>query len=408
VAVRERTKYQGVYRRESTDRKFKGKPDICFDISYKADGKKVWEKVGWLSEGYSEKLAADILAERKRSIRHGEELPKQKAKAPTFKDLADKYLKWSKENKNREGIEDKSRYEHHLKPRFDNKRLDEISPFDLERMKSEMAKAGLSPKTISHCLGLIRSMYNRASDWEFYQGENPVKKVKKPVIQNTRDRFLSIEESENLLKELKRDHRFKKEYKELKDPKLHDIALLSLHTGARASEVFNLKGQDIDFRNGLITLRDTKNKETRYAPMTKSVKAMLKRRIPSGREDFIPDAYVFTKDIRKSKDAFKNEPQKIKEVSNAFERAINRLGWNDGVTDPRQKIVFHTCRHTFASWLAIQGTPIFTIAKLMGHKSIAMSERYSHLSTDHKKDAINGLEASLNGNNGKVVNLNGE
>jgi len=78
------------------------------------------------------------------------------------------------------------------------------------------------------------------------------------------------------------------------------------------------------------------------------------------------------------------------------------------VTDQRQKIVFHTCRHTFASWLAIQGTPIFTIAKLMGHKSIAMSERYSHLSTDHKKDAINGLEASLNGNNGKVVNLNGE
>jgi integrase len=277
MAVRERTKYQGVYRRESSDKKFKGKPDICFDISYKADGKKVWEKVGWLSEGYSEKLASDILAERKRTIRHGEELPKQKAKAPIFKDLADKYLKWSRENKNREGIEDKSRYERHIKTRFDDKRLDEISPFDLERMKSEMAKAGLSPKTISHCLGLIRSMYNRASDWGFYQGENPVKKVKKPVIQNARDRFLSVEESEILLKELKRDHRFKKEYRELEDPKLHDIALLSLHTGARASEIFNLKGQDIDFRNGLITLRDTKNKETRYAPMTEAVKVMLKR-----------------------------------------------------------------------------------------------------------------------------------
>lgn len=402
---RKATKEKGVYEVISESKTHKRKPDVCYYIAYKLDGKLTWEKIGWLSEGYSVKLAADIRAERMRSMRHGEELPKQKAKAPTFKDLADKYLKWSKANKNREGIEDKSRYEHHLKARFDNKRLDEISPFDLERMKSEMAKAGLSPKTISHCLGLIRAMYNRASDWGFYQGENPVKKVKKPVIQNARDRFLSIEEADILLKELKRDHRFKKEYRELEDPKLHDIALLSLHTGARASEIFNLKGQDIDFRNGLITLRDTKNKETRYAPMTEAAKAMLKRRIPSGREDFIPDTYVFVKDTRKSKDTSKDEPPKIKEVSNAFERAINRLGWNDGVSDPRQRVVFHTCRHTFASWLAIQGTPLYTIARLMGHKSIAMSERYSHLSPDHKKEAVNGLVAALNGNKKKVVSL---
>jgi integrase len=121
----------------------------------------------------------------------------------------------------------------------------------------------------------------------------------------------------------------------------------------------------------------------------------------------MPDAYVFTKDVRKSKSTSKDEPTKIKEVSNAFERAINRLGWNEGVSDPRQRVVFHTCRHTFASWLAIQGTPIFTIAKLMGHKSIAMSERYSHLSPDHKKEAVNGLEAALNRGN-KIVEVKTE
>ncbi len=386
---RRRTKEKGVYEVVSDTKTHKGKPDICFYIAYRLEGKLTWEKVGWVSEGYGVKVAAGLRADRMRSMRHGDELPKQRAKAPTFKTLAGKYLKWSTENKNRGGIEDKSRYERHLKERFDDKRLDEISPFDLERMKTELGKAGVSPKTISHCLGLLRAMYNRASDWNLYQGPNPVKKVKMPVIQNARDRFLSVEEAEILLTELKRNPRFKKEQKDLEDPKLHDMALLSLHTGARASEIFNLKGQDIDFRNRLITLRDTKNTETRYAPMTEAVLDMLKRRMPANLT-----SHVFTD----------SAGGKIKEVSNSFERVIDRIGFNDGVDDPRQRVVFHTLRHTFASWLAIQGTPILTIARLMGHKSISMSERYSHLSPDHKKEAVNGLEAAFNGR-GNVIKL---
>lgn len=360
-------------------------PDVCFYIAFKLDGKLTWEKIGWLSDGYSVKVAADIRAERTRSMRHGEELPQQKKKALTFSALARKYLKWSAENKSREGIDDKSRYENHLKDRFDDKRLDAISPFDLERMKSDMSKAGISPKTISHCLGLLRAMYNRADDWNLYDGPNPVKKIKMPVVQNARDRFLSIEEADKLLKELRRNPRYKKEHRELEDPKLHDITLFSLHTGARASEIFNLKMQDIDLQSRLVTLRDTKNTETRYAPMTEAVRDMLKRRMPKDKKQITPDAYIFTDE----------DGAKIKEVSNSFERVIDRLGFNKGVTDPRQRVVFHTCRHSFASWLAIQGTPLYTIAKLMGHKSIAMSERYSHLSPDHKKDAINGLEMAL-------------
>ena len=389
------TQYPGVYERHAE--RLIGVPDICFDISYKKDGKKIWEKVGWKSQGYSSDLVRKIRNERIIALQHGDELPSEKAKAQMFKEVAEKYLKWSSENKNRAGIEDQSRYDNHLKNRFDNKRLDEISPFDLERMKSEMAKVGISPKTISHCLGLIRAIYNRAADWNLYDGPNPVKKIKMPVIQNARDRYLSIEEADLLLNELKRDHRFKNEYRVLPDPKLHDIALLSLHTGARAKEIFSIKWQDVDFRNGLITLRDTKNTETRYAPMTEAVREMIKRRMPSDEVDQMdPNTHIFTDE----------DGEKIKEVSNSFERVVHRLGFNQGVTDRRQKVVFHTCRHSFASWLAIQGTPLYTIAKLMGHKSIAMSERYSHLSPDHKKQAVMSLENALNDKrNGKIINI---
>lgn len=387
MAYRTLTKYRGVFERYSQERMFNGKPDVCFDVRYKLDGKDIFEKVGWASEGYTAKQAENVRIDRLRSMRHGEELPQQKKKAITFEKLAEKYLKEYSAKKNREGIEDQSRYDNHLKERFDNKRLDEILALDLERMKTDMAKKGYSPKTISHCLGLIRSMYNKASDWNLYQGPNPVSRVKKPTIQNARDRFLSIKEANALLKELKHNHQIKKEYKELKDHKLHDMALLSLHTGARAGEIFKLKAYDVNFDTQLITLRDTKNKETRYAPMTKEIKIMLKRRMP---ED--SNVYIFT-----DKDG-----NKIKEISNAFDRIVDLLGFNEGVEDRRRKVVFHTCRHTFASWLAMQGTPILTIARLMGHKSIAMSERYSHLSPDHKKDAVNAVAAVLRNNKANV------
>ena len=382
---RHKTQFAGVYQRVAE--RVIGKSDIVFDISYKKEGKKTWEKVGWKSQGYSAELARKIRNERIIAMQHGDELPQDKKKAITFEKLAEQYLKWSAENKSRDGIDDKSRYENHLKDRFDNKRLDEIVLLDLERMKSEMTKAKLSQKTIAHCLALIRAMYNKGLDWGLYNGENPVRKKRPgekkgimPTVQNARDRFLSVEEAELLLKELKRNHQIKKEYKELKDPKLHDMSLLSLHTGARAGEIFNLRGQDIDLKNQIIALRDTKNSETRYAPMTAEVKAMLKRRAKGD-----PRAFIFT-----DKDG-----EKIKEVSNAFQRIVDKVGLNKGVEDTRLRVVFHSLRHTFASWLAIEGTPLYTIAKLMGHKSIAMSERYSHLSPDHKKDAVNAVAAAL-------------
>ena len=55
--------------------------------------------------------------------------------------------------------------------------------------------------------------------------------------------------------------------------------------------------------------------------------------------------------------------------------AVEKLGFNKGIEDPRQKVVFHTLPHTFGSWLAIQGTPILTIKELMGHKTLAVTEK---------------------------------
>jgi len=386
--MREKTKFPGVYQREALNRKNGNKKDICFDITYKIEGKKVWEKAGWLSEGYSAKLAHDIRSERLRSIRHGQELPKQRKKAPFMKDVWKKYEKWAETNKTRRGSVDVSRWQCHLKDRFENKRLNEISSFDLERLKADLSK-DLSPASVKHCLVLIRQLYNKSIVWRLYKGENPVKGVKLPSLTNERTRFLTHEEAKLLLQKLRQNTRKKKKIEDLADPKLHDIALLSLHTGMRAGEIFALRGHDIDFKNEVITIRDPKNNTTRHAYMTASVKDILMRRIPQAFGD-----YVFTD----------NHGKQIVSVSHRFRKIVEELGLNEGVIDPRQRVNFHTLRHTFASWLAIQGETLQTIGDLLGHKDLTMTRRYSHLSPDHKRRATARLESDFNGK-GKVIKI---
>ncbi len=375
MGQRNGTIYPGVYQREALGRTFKGKPDI----TYRHEGKKVWERVGWLSDGYSAKLAADILSNRKRTIRHGEELPREKQRIPYFKDAAEKYFEWAKVNHTREGRDSKSRYEVHLKEILGAKRLDEISSFDLERLKGDLLKGGLAPATVRHCLVVVRAIFNKIFAWKFYQGPNPVKDVTLPTIQNQRTRFLSHEEAARLLESLRIDPRIKNPAKRLnaKPMALHDISLLSLHTGMRAGECFALRGQDIDLANGIITVRDPKNKTTRHAYMTEAVRAMLERRKPAE-----PSALVFP-------DRKGNHAQ---QASQAFRRAVNALGFNKGVKDRRERITFHSLRHSFASWLALQGETLQTIGELLGHKDLTMTQRYSHLVPDHKRRATVTLE----------------
>lgn len=358
-------KATGVYFRESNSKRHRGKPDKCFYITYRNSAEKfVWEKIGWTSEGYSVAYASNIRAERVRAIRHGEELPSKRKKEITFGEAWTEFDKWIETNTSRPA-NDRSRYKVHLKDRFEDKLLSDITPLELEKLKSAIIKEGKAPETVKHALALVRRIFNKAKAWDFYKGENPVSSVKLPQVNNRRERFLSREESQLLLIELEKvSYNFR------------NIAFLSLYTGLRAGEIFNLKWNHIDLENDLILLADSKSGRSRTAYMTKGVKNMFKS-LKNGE----PEEFVFTD---------RNDNQ-VKEVSNTFSRVVKKLGFNEGISDRRQRVCFHTLRHTFASWLAIQGTSILTIKELLGHQSLAMTERYSHLSPDVKREAVEKL-----------------
>jgi integrase len=256
-----------------------------------------------------------------------------------------------------------------IKPVIGRKTLNQIDPLDLECIKKNMSDAQKSPRLIQYALAVIRQVFNYAKILDIYHKDNPVSKVKKPSVDNRRLRFLTKKEADLLLAELRK-----------RSQQLHDIALLSLHCGLRAGEIFNLTWDCINFEKEQILIKDPKNRNNRYAFMTAKVKNMLKQRYQGKSNDLI------FKD-RKGK--------KIVSVSKAFFRAVEDLGFNKDIEDRRQKVVFHTLRHTYASWLVERGVDLYTVKELMGHKTLAMTERYSHLGENTLKQAVSRLDETL-------------
>ena len=78
---------------------------------------------------------------------------------------------------------------------------------------------------------------------------------------------------------------------------------------------------------------------------------------------------------------------KITAISKTFDHVVKSLGLNDEVVDRRQKVLFHTLRHTHASWLVMEDVDLYTVQKIMGHSTLAMTQRYSHLAPGKLKQA---------------------
>jgi integrase len=200
-------------------------------------------------------------------------------------------------------------------------------------------------------------------------------------------RFLTHEEANQILEALKE-----------KTLDSWRITLISLHCGLRFSEIARLIFGDIDLERNTLWVRDPKNTRSRFAYLTEEVRQALSEMEPRGRNDLIfPD---------------RNGGQR-RAMSDTFDRVVAASTLNKGVTDARMKVCFHTCRHSFASWLVECGEDLLVVRDLLGHKSLAMTERYSHLSPNTLQRASKNLDQRLaaskandgNGQMKKVVSL---
>jgi integrase len=388
------TSVKGIRYREHPTRKHGVKADRYFCIRFQSNGKRVEESLGWASDGWTLDKATTLLAglreaarkgegpqrlqekrdlaERKRIVREEAKLQEERENIP-FETVWEQYRAHSKTTGKVPDTlrREKNLYEYWLKPVLANRPLKMIAPIDLERVKSNMTKAERAPRSVQYALAVVRQVFNYADTNDLYHGPNPARKVKIKLGDNRRQRFLSQEEAVLLLTECKR-----------RSPDLHDMVLLSLHTGLRASEIFRLTWARLDFSLNRITVSNTKNGDTRYTYMTGAVRDMFLSRRENAKDG--------------QELIFPAHGERVS-VSNAFDRAVEALKLNVGISkkDRANRIVFHSLRHSFASWSAMAGTPMHTLAELMGHRTLAMTMRYSHLSPGHLQRAVKVFEDSL-------------
>ena len=389
-----KSKYPGIRFRQS-DTDFVGvgrsrRPRRYYVMTYKLNGKTKSEALGWerdivfgkivdeeaaydiyrmLSGNRKDKTPpytlTDLRKENEQTIEEAEKKAKdEKLRNITFGEIfVDKYFPNVCHNRRSAKSTDREKdlFRLWISPVLSKRAMQDIMPLHLEMVKKNMINAGRSMRTIQYALAVVRQVFTYAQRNRLFIGSNPADKtggVKRPKVDNRRTRFLTREEATDLLAELKK-----------RSSDLHEMALFSLHTGARAGEVFSLQWGDIDILRGIAMFKDTKSSRNRVAFLTDEVKRVLTSRRP---ENANADVFVFPA----------RGGQKAEKVSNSFSRAVDQLRLNEGVTDRRQRVTFHTLRHTFASWLAIDGGDLYHIKELLGHSTIQLTERYSHLSAE--------------------------
>lgn len=337
-------------------------------IDYYQGGKRRRESIG-----PSKKQAELVLKKRMIEIAEGKFLDVKKEEKIKFEEFANTFLELhSKLNKkNRVFVRDEGLIKN-LSSHFAGKRLSEITPQLIEKYKAARIKQ-VKPATVNRELACFKCMYNKAIEWG-KTTDNPVRKVKLFKENNKRLRFLEKEEIIKLL--------------DACVPYLKPIVIVALHTGMRKSEILTLKWQNINFQHDVIYLLETKNGERREVIMNETVKKAL---IAVPKHPNSP--YVFCHTNGK---LYYN-------VRKCFDAALKKCDIMD--------FKFHDLRHTFASQLVMAGIDLKTVQELLGHKSIEMTMRYSHLSPLHKKKAVEILAGRIDTyktpavNNGKTEDI---
>jgi integrase len=331
-------------------------------IDYYANGRRIRERIG-----ENKKLAQTVLRKRKVEVAEYKHLDIKRDKKVTFEDFAQKFYNLhSRVNKKPSAFDRDKFLINKLGEFFRGCYISGITPMMVEEYKAKRIREQKKPATINREVACLKCIINKAIEWG-YMHDNPVRKVKLLKENNTRMRFLKREEVERLLKEC--DELTKKDprYKHLK-PAL----IIALNTGLRKRELLDLKWQDIDLQTGIIYLTDTKNNERREAPMNEIVKKTFSeiRRYPGS-------PYIF----------HNKDGDKYYKLDKSFFTALKKSGIID--------FHWHDLRHTFASHLVMNGVDIKTVQELMGHKSIEMTLRYSHLSQGHKQSAVELLGKNM-------------
>ncbi|WP_416362760.1 tyrosine-type recombinase/integrase [Pseudomonas sp. NFX183] len=357
-------------------------------VSWARGRKKTLGRVGILTLDQARTEATQYLAEARA---HGEPLAvtqgRRGATLPSLRDfIDDTYMPWFKAH--HKGHE---KTQHTLSNNFDpimSQRLDAITGRDLELIRTAWMQDGNKASTVNRKMGSISGVFSRAVEWE-YIDTHPLTKLKQLKVDSKGViRYLAADETKRLRDALDarqdemraeresantwRTDRHREPMPSLLQLPFTDhlkpMVLVSLNTGMRRGELFDLKWSAVNFDTKTITVAGatTKTSDTRHIPMNKETIGVLE---------------AWKKQVSKSPYVFPGQGGgRFEDVKSAWLKLLERAQI-DGFR-------WHDMRHDFASRLVMAGVPLNTVRDLLGHADIKMTLRYAHLAPGTKAAAV--------------------
>ncbi|HOC93203.1 MAG TPA: site-specific integrase [bacterium] len=341
-------------------------------------------------------IATEILNTRKADALRGAVGIKGESKTRFF-DLCSKYLDATRDEK-RSHVRDCQSVDT-MKAYFGNRRLNDMAGNDLlvrgyirARMAGEIEASGkqrrpVTRTTVNRDLALLKTMFNKGVEWGLCAGDNPVKRgAIDQRAESEAKRFVFLEPDEvTAYLEAARSI-----------PQYYPVAATAIYTGMRKSEILGLTWDRVDLNNRTIYLERTKGGKRREVKAPEKLTDIFKEL-----ESMKSGGHVFINRLNKPYEDIRKSHERALEASGIERR---RLGQFDAISDPaeraaaikRNRITFHTLRHTFGTLLAKECRDLNIVKKAMGHANIVTTERYSHVLPDAHREAVEALSQSLN------------
>lgn len=305
------------------------------------------------------------------AIREGRHFKTTEAKRRTLADLIDRYLRDVLPHKAPGTVEAQTIQLRWWRDQIGIYSLADVSSAVVaeyrDRLTSEPKKDGKprSSAIVNRYLAALSHAFTMAKKEWRWTTDNPVLSVGRKKEPRGRVRFLSDDERDKLLHECRASE----------SPELYTAVALALSTGARRMEIIGLHWSQVDFQRGVITLHETKNGDRRLLPLTGRALELMRER---SKVRQIGTDLVFPSRI---------DPKRPADLRSAFNYALKRAGIED--------FRWHDLRHSAASYLAMNGASLAEIAEVLGHKTLAMVKRYSHLSEAHTAQVVARMNAKI-------------
>ena len=238
---------------------------------------------------------------------------------------------------------------------------------DLLCCKITNRKSIISNSRVNRYMSALSSTISTAvREWEWME-DNPLRKISKLKEPRGRVRYLTNEERESLLTACKESH----------NTDLYLTVILAISTGGRRAEIWGLRWKCVDLKNGFITFEETKNDEPRSVPLAGHAFELMMERSKVPRID---TDLVFPSP---------KNPQNRFDFRRPFQIALKDAQIED--------FRWHDLRHCAASYLVMASVDMRTVAEILGHKTLQMTQRYTHLSPEHLKDAVYKMNRKIFG-----------